>query len=98
MSCCGKKRSAIAKASQTRRRPAGAAPPPAGSVAAPPPHNGAAASPGTGVAVKYTGTDVVRVRGGATGRVYEFSAQRSVVRLHPGDALSVLRRAGFRRA
>ena len=47
---------------------------------------------------EYTGRDVVRMRGGATGRVYEFSAQRSLIRLHPGDALGVLRGAAFRRA
>jgi hypothetical protein len=40
----------------------------------------------------------VRVRGQATGRVYEFSTAAPIRDLHPGDAAIILRSPAFRRA
>ena len=91
MSCCGQKRSAMTRASQqaTGRPMRGAAPARVEANAAPLP---------AAVAVEYIGHERARVRGNATGRVYEFSVQRRVMHLHPGDALILLRSASFRRA
>ena len=103
MGCCGQKRTAL-KPAQTPARPT----PPLGTIAVPttgqqpPPPAPAAAAPAPTRAahgevwIRYSEQSRIRVRGTATGRVYEFSAATPTQAVDPRDATALLASGYFR--
>jgi hypothetical protein len=112
MGCCGQKRTALKPAQTPARRtpplgtmaaPATAQPPPPAPVAAAPGPARAAhvapapARPAHGeVWIRYSELSAVRVRGTATGRVYEFSAAAPAQAVDRRDAPALLASGFFR--
>jgi hypothetical protein len=92
--CCGKGRAAAAAAAAPPRdlyvAPAPSPPPPAAA------RESAPAAPAT-VRVRYTQGTSVRVRGPASGRVYEFSVASAVQSVESRDAEALVGTGFFRR-
>lgn len=86
MGCCGNKRAAIGPASQPRSRV---------SRAAEQARTPAAAIPPSRVAVRYTGSQRIRVRGTATGSVYHCSASSRKLSVDARDVAALLRTGLF---
>jgi hypothetical protein len=102
MGCCGQKRTAL-KPAQTPARPTpplgtvavhttGQPPPPARVVAAQAPARAAHGE----VWIRYSEQSPIRVRGTATGRVYEFSAAAPAQAVDRHDAATLLASGFFR--
>jgi len=99
--CCGQKRSALRSAPAPARMPA-TMPTVRQNVPniprAPQPTLAPAQSPSSSVALRYTESSPIRVRGPVTGRQYDFSGSSSVQAVDFQDAQALLRTRFFRQS
>lgn len=93
MSCCGKKRAAVAHSSAI----------PAAGIARPAPNPGAAGLAGKGgreaeePVLRYVGDHPISLNGPRSGRVYYFAAPGYQLLVHPDDVEALIRTRQFER-
>ena len=95
--CCGKRREELSAQSAAKLPPSRTSQPNLDRGKGRPLFSGAAHAAGTPVAVRYTESQSIVVRGPVTGRRYTFSAANPVQSVDPRDAGTFLQARFFRR-